>query len=72
MFAGYAYNLFNNGNYLQENATDTKWWSLSPQVFDLSYSIVWIANISFGYYASPISVSGNWGVPSSFQSKVLF
>ena len=62
MFAGYAYNLFNYGNYLQENATDTEWWSLSPQVFGLSYSIVWIANISFGYYDSPISVSGNWGV----------
>ena len=29
-FAGYAYNLSNTTTYLQENATDTHWWSLSP------------------------------------------
>ena len=29
-FAGYAYNISNTTTYLQENATDTYWWSLSP------------------------------------------
>ncbi|MFT8029397.1 hypothetical protein ACMYLY_24010, partial [Salmonella enterica subsp. enterica serovar Enteritidis] len=32
-FAGYAFNIGNTTTYLQENATDTYWWSLSPNYF---------------------------------------
>ena len=32
-FAGYAYGLSNSTTYLQENATDTYWWSLTPVGF---------------------------------------
>ena len=40
-FAGYAYSQNNTTTYLQENATDTYWWSLSPVYFDGSSAIVW-------------------------------
>ena len=36
-FAGYAFNIGNTTTYLQENATDTYWWSLSPSDFNGSY-----------------------------------
>ena len=39
--AGYAYNLENTTTYLQENATDTYWWSLSPDYFYGSRAYVW-------------------------------
>ena len=50
-YAGYAYAKNNTTTYLQENATDTYWWSLSPIIFDGSYAIVWNVyggNGSFG------------------------
>ena len=40
-FAGYAYNISNTTTYLQENATDTYWWSLSPNRFDGGSACVW-------------------------------
>ena len=42
-FAGYAYALQNSTTYLQENATDTDWWSLSPHNFDddINFAFVW-------------------------------
>ena len=40
-FVGYAYNIGNTTTYLQENATDTYWWSLSPGTFAGSRAIVW-------------------------------
>mgnify|MGYP001126428334 CR=1 FL=1 len=40
-FAGYAFNISNTTTYLQENATDTYWWSLSPSDFDGGYASVW-------------------------------
>ena len=40
-FAGYASALQNITTYLQENATDTYWWSLSPGFFDGSFARVW-------------------------------
>ena len=40
-YAGYAYNLENTTTYLQENATDTYWWSLSPDYFYGSRAYVW-------------------------------
>ena len=30
-YAGYAYGLENKSAYLQENATGSSWWTLSPQ-----------------------------------------
>ena len=40
-FAGYAAGLQNSTTYLQENATDTYWWSLSPDGFDGVGAYVW-------------------------------
>ena len=40
-FAGYAFNLSNTTTYLQENATGTYWWSLSPDYFSHSIAYVW-------------------------------
>ena len=39
--AGYAYAKNNTTTYLQENATDTYWWSLSPDVFGDGRAYVW-------------------------------
>ena len=50
--AGYAYAQNNTTTYLQENATDTYWWSLSPFVFYGGGARVWSVNGSggrFGY-----------------------
>ena len=40
-YAGYAYNMSNTATYLQENATDTYWWSLSPYFFSGDLAYVW-------------------------------
>ena len=40
-FAGSVYNTYNLSTYLQENATDFDWWSLSPSFFRGSYAGVW-------------------------------
>ena len=48
-FAGYAYELQNTTTYLQENATNTYWWSLSPLDFNLGSAGVWnVGEGSFG------------------------
>ena len=48
-FAGYAYNIGNTTTYLQENATNTYWWSLSPLDFNLGSAGVWnVGEGSFG------------------------
>ena len=48
-FAGYAYGLQNTLTYLQENATDTYWWSLSPAFYiDVIGANVWYVNGSTG------------------------
>ena len=39
--AGYAHAQNNTTTYLQENATDTYWWSLSPDVFGDGRAYVW-------------------------------
>ena len=58
-FAGYAYGLQNSTTYLQENATDTYWWSLSPDYFFGGYAGVWGVGGSNGSF-------GNDGVYSAF------
>ena len=47
-FAGYAWNIGNTTTYLQENATDTYWWSLSPINFNGSNAYVWSVVGSLG------------------------
>ena len=49
-FAGYAFNISNTTTYLQENATDTYWWSLSPGLFDGSGADVWFVGGSSGSF----------------------
>ena len=49
--AGYAYGLENSTTYLQENATDTYWCSLSPGLFNGSYALVWYIIGSSGDFA---------------------
>ena len=49
-YAGYAYAQNNTTTYLQENATDTYWWSLSPRSFDGSYAFVWSVYGSYGNF----------------------
>ena len=39
--AGYAYGMDNTTTYLQENATNYWWWSLSPYSFNGSYALGW-------------------------------
>ena len=64
-FAGYAYAKSNTTTYLQENATDTYWWSLSPGGFDGSNASVWyvygssggFSGYSFVYYTSGVRPS---------------
>ena len=66
--AGYAYNISNTTTYLQENATDTYWWSLSPNGFNGGSASVWGvdgSNGCFGYN----NVSGTGGVRPSISLK---
>ena len=49
-FAGYAIGTGNTTTYLQENATDTYWWSLSPYSFDGSNASVWYVSGSSGHF----------------------
>ena len=60
-FAGYAYNIGNTTTYLQENATNTYWWSLSPYNFLGGYAGVWGVNGSAGYFDN-YNVRGTYGV----------
>ena len=48
--AGYAYGSGNITTYLQENATDTYWWSLSPDDFNGVYASVWGVGGSYGLF----------------------
>ena len=50
--AGYAYNISNTTTYLQENATDTYWWSLSPNYFNGFNADVWNVNGSYGSFGN--------------------
>ena len=67
-FAGYAYNIGNTTTYLQENATNTYWWSLSPSYFNGGYARVWIVGGSSGYFVNNL-VDGTVGVRPSISLK---
>ena len=67
-FAGYAYNISNTTTYLQENATDTYWWSLSPSNFNGDSANVWYVNGSNGSFGD-YSVILTLGVRPSISLK---
>ena len=60
-FASYAAGLQNTTTYLQENATDTDWLSLSPSVFFSVYAFVWSVNGGSGDFGN-YSVNSDGGV----------
>ena len=66
--AGYAYAKNNTTTYLQENATDTWWWSLSPDYFNGASAYVWIVDGSLGNFGY-INVNGPFGVRPSISLK---
>ena len=66
--AGYAYNIRNTTTYLQENATDTYWWSLSPSDFNGGNAYVWGVYGSSGYFDIN-DVSYTYGVRPSISLK---
>ena len=66
--AGYAAGTGNTTTYLQENATDTYWWSLSPYYFYGGNAYVWIVNGGSGYFGS-YYVNYTYGVRPSISLK---
>jgi len=67
-FTGYAYNLENTTTYLQENATDTYWWSLSPNPFNGFSAYVWRVFGGYGDFGSD-DVVDTYGVRPSISLK---
>ena len=68
-FAGYAYKRGNTTTYLQENATDTYWWSLSPFGFGSGYAYVCNVGLSIGYFGGNHTVDLTRGVRPSISLK---
>ena len=66
--AGYAAGTGNTTTYLQENATDTYWWSLSPDTFNGGYASVWYVSGSGGGFGGG-GVSHTVGVRPSISLK---
>ena len=50
--AGYASGFENPSSYLQENATDTFWWALSPAVFRSGYANLWGVSGGEGFFGT--------------------
>ena len=67
-FAGYAWNIGNTTTYLQENATNTYWWSLSPNYFYGGIARVWYVSGSYGYFGFNV-VDFTSGVRPSISLK---
>ncbi|MGN1379930.1 MAG: DUF6273 domain-containing protein, partial [Bacilli bacterium] len=67
-FAGYASGLQNTTTYLQENATDTWWWSLSPGDFSGGSADVWLVSGGNGYFGYSY-VDSTRGVRPSISLK---
>ena len=65
--AGYAYGKNNTTTYLQENAMDTDWWSLSPFVF-YDDAGVWEGGGRNGYFGRS-NVMEEYGVRPSISLK---
>ena len=69
-YAGYAAYLQNLATYLQENATDTYWWSLSPHAFNNGYTLGWYAGGSDGSFGGG-GVVDIFGVRPSISLKSM-
>ena len=67
--AGYAYAQNNKTTYLQENATDTYWWSLSPNYFNGYSAYVWYVCGSIGSFDNFNDVFNTNGVRPSISLK---
>ena len=67
--AGYAYAQNNKTTYLQENATDTYWWSLSPNYFNGYSAYVWYVYGSIGSFDNFNDVFNTNGVRPSISLK---
>jgi len=67
-YAGYAIGTGNTTTYLQENATDTYWWSLSPNYFSGVNANVWSVGGSYGDFGD-YSVDYTSGVRPSISLK---
>ena len=67
-YAGYAYVQNNTTTYLQENATNTYWWSLSPNYFVGGSASVWRVYGSYGSFVYNI-VGSTGGVRPSISLK---
>ena len=67
-YAGYAYVQNNTTTYLQENATDTYWWSLSPNAFVGGRADVWDVCGSDGIFGDYF-VNDTYGVRPSISLK---
>ena len=67
-YAGYAIGTGNTTTYLQENATDTYWWSLSPNYFDGYRAYVWNVIGSYGNFGN-YNVGNSGGVRPSISLK---
>ena len=67
--AGYAFNIGNTTTYLQENATDTYWWSLSPNYFNGYSAYVWYVYGSIGSFDNFNDVFNTNGVRPSISLK---
>ena len=65
-YAGYAYGKNNTTTYLQENATDTYWWSLSPHGFYGDSADVCYVSGSYGFFGD-FSVDNTYGVRPSIS-----
>ena len=61
LYAGYAYDKFNTTTYLQENATTTMSWSLSPSLFNGGTAIVFNSGGKNGVISSS-GTQNNYGV----------
>ncbi len=57
-FAGFIEEIYNSSTYLQENATDTWWWSLSPGYFVGKSANVWRVGMNKLYVGSVQSLEG--------------
>ena len=64
--AGYAYAKTNTTTYLQENATDTFWWSLSPGCFYGGNANVWGVEGSNSFFIGS-DVNNTYGVRPSIS-----
>ena len=66
VYAGCAYREYNITTYLQENATDTKWWSLSPFSFNGINANVWYFGGRYAYFTEDY-VNNTYGVRPSIS-----